>query len=313
MLEKKENKLLYPENASAYTGHRSLESDVIPAPDSLREELPPPVGKQTPTVESAAQRRAEIQQSLYNPELTPVQVYQACLWNRDADPNQLDKSGRSPLFYARNPETVVALLTVGADPYQPDSYGTIPFHELIRKGSPEMIETLQKAGIDFNRRDASGRTILHDAITPEMVEILCRAGANPNIQDNNGRTPLHEACTPELVDALCQAGANLNLRDKDRKTPIDCAFERRHELIGSENCLAVLRRMEEHQARNVEQIQQQMMAVADKAMSTAEPVVDAMLTDAREVGSSLKKTLSKIGLLCEDTTQPPLDVNQKTY
>jgi ankyrin repeat protein len=163
------------------------------------------------------------------------------LLERGADPN--DRVGDdfsyeyrpiSPLFLAVrtwSPEIVELLLDHGADPedhaagfttlYQvrpdapvdriPLNATTIAIH-LALIHEPEMADLLLRRGVDPNRPNKSGATLLHlVAATPEMgaapIELLLARGADPTIRTTAGATPYdlavqmqNEAATNALRD-----------------------------------------------------------------------------------------------------------------
>lgn len=59
---------------------------------------------------------------------------------------------------------------------------------------PEINPLIYVMGIDVNKQDKNGSTVLHDAarcVSLARVSAYLTAGANPNIKDNDGATPLH--------------------------------------------------------------------------------------------------------------------------
>uniref|UniRef100_A0A0G4H1K7 Protein kinase domain-containing protein n=1 Tax=Chromera velia CCMP2878 TaxID=1169474 RepID=A0A0G4H1K7_9ALVE len=107
--------------------------------------------------------------------------------------------------------------------------GWTPLHAAARNGTPEIVETLARAGADVHAKNNDGVTPLHyTAIfgTAKMVEALVRAGADVRAEESNGMTPLHcvasnENGTPEMVETLVRAGADVQAKEGQfRWTPL---------------------------------------------------------------------------------------------
>ena len=111
------------------------------------------------------------------------------------DINAKDKDGRTALHYAAfhgTPETVQALIAVGADVNAKDKDGLTPLHDAAFHGTPETVQALIDAGADVNAKGYADQTPLHYAAgyygKPETVQALIAAGADVNAKDNKGRT-----------------------------------------------------------------------------------------------------------------------------
>lgn len=109
--------------------------------------------------------------------------------------------GLSPLMLAianRDAQTLVFLLTHGADPTFKDPYGNTPLHHVALRVTPKTLD---------------------------MAEILIIAGANVNAQNDLGQTPLHfhgkgGALYQKLARLLIKRGARLDLIDIKGNEPL---------------------------------------------------------------------------------------------
>jgi ankyrin repeat protein len=170
-----------------------------------------------------------------------------------------DQSGRTALMYAAArglPGVVEALLQAGADVTEPDSDGETPLIyaagirdvwfgkwfsspgdssnswwpiiNLFGDPSPEVIQTLLRAGADPNASDSEGATALMYAAESfkagtHILRVLVDGGANLNQQDNKRRTALMRAADRYRADSvrfLIEAKADLNLRDSHGHTAL---------------------------------------------------------------------------------------------
>lgn len=127
-------------------------------------------------------------------------------YQHDAKADEIDKAGRTPLFYATSVEEARFLVLVGVDPEHRDSTGaTAVFRVLPQVGrylvhGPKasyfgahhlLFLTLNKlAGADPNEIDSQGRTPLFYAPTIEVARFLIENGADPGVVDNTGASPL---------------------------------------------------------------------------------------------------------------------------
>jgi ankyrin repeat protein len=123
-------------------------------------------------------------------------------------------------------DTVKALLSEGIS--ADSEIGNSGITLLMQAKNAQIAKLLLDAGADVNRRDKSGRSVLHHIANREadslMVALLLRAGANVNLKDNSGETPLKaagllftEKISPEwgktIVPLFVNAGADINAAD----------------------------------------------------------------------------------------------------
>ena len=157
-----------------------------------------------------------------------------------ANPNDRDHEGNTPLHIAvdaargKRDGTVEALVRAGANPYAANNSGRTPLTPLDVAKLCGTLQAFQDAGVDLNanslprfteRRDAQGRTDLHDAVSSvrfegsedkadlALTDFLLKAGFDPNARDNEGRTPLHLAQDADAAVLLIGAGADIEAKD----------------------------------------------------------------------------------------------------
>ena len=142
-----------------------------------------------------------------------------------ADVNAKDNGGETPLFRARNPAIVSALIQAGADVNAKNDKDETPLFRASILNRPSVVLALVQAGADVNARDYSGGTPLFRAEDPAVVSALIQAGADVNARNDNGDTPLFRAEDPAIVSTLIQAGADVNARNDNGETPLFRALE----------------------------------------------------------------------------------------
>lgn len=155
--------------------------------------------------------------------------------------NKRDIEGNTPLMYAfkyYNEELIDLLVENGAHIHVTDLDGnTIP----MLFGTYESFEKSYKLGIDFNKANKDGSTLLHIIIknicpiTKQIFELkvgcsifefLVKKGADINIPDGNGDTPLITAAkyNRQIMNNLIELGANVNKENSCGKTAIEYAL-----------------------------------------------------------------------------------------
>jgi ankyrin repeat protein len=130
-------------------------------------------------------------------------------------------------------ETTQLLIEHGADMHLEDGDGVTPFEHYVMWNDFDAALLLLRKGVDVNRINSKGDTLLHRVITDadddySQVFFLIRNGADVTIADSNGNTPLHLVAGKDkevvfLAKRLIEKGADVSAVYKDGKTPIDIA------------------------------------------------------------------------------------------
>lgn len=105
--------------------------------------------------------------------------------------------------------------------------------ELLKDNvNEEKIEKYISAGVDINKKDTRGRTLLFSLIAKRKVDaikILLKNGADINIEDNYGKTVLEEAIYKEdnmMIRFILEQGASLDKINSSGRTLMqDVALE----------------------------------------------------------------------------------------
>lgn len=144
-----------------------------------------------------------------------------------------DETGDTPLHHAawlRQPETVLFLISKGADVKSKDVNLRTPLHLSANAGSVECTRILVEKGADVKVADFREQMPLHYAAQngqTETAEILIKAGSPLDAENSYGRTPLLLCCrergTPELARLLIDAGSDINANDNFGSTPLELA------------------------------------------------------------------------------------------
>lgn len=101
--------------------------------------------------------------------------------------------------------------------------------EIIENENMEKIKGFIAFDSNLNKKDESGRTLLHYAAQhgkPEIVELLLQAGADINAITTDGSTPLAEAvenCHQQIASLLLEQGADPNLGKTTQGTTLHIA------------------------------------------------------------------------------------------
>ena len=129
---------------------------------------------------------------------------------------------------------VKLLLDNNADPYEIDSSGRTAIHYACCSTCVEQLTLLTQHGEDLvHIKDHAGRTALHYTIfnsMPRQLEMavkLLNLGADVNALDLDRRTPLHHAAESgkaRMIPLLVQRGATTGTKDTLKgMTPIELA------------------------------------------------------------------------------------------
>ena len=121
----------------------------------------------------------------------------------ESDPtltNQRDRRGLSALHHAArcgHVELIEALIERGADMHAANRHGHSPLSIAVEQRQLESVKCLLSLGADPNARGGHYHgTVLHRAVLHRslpIVTVLMNAGSDPNRRDANGKTPLHDA------------------------------------------------------------------------------------------------------------------------
>lgn len=153
------------------------------------------------------------------------------LLKKGANPNQDDKTGHPPIWYANDfPELKKVLLKYGAHEFDdsmtpPDLSATL-LHLVCNDDEFDNLENMCDINEIINNTNRFGNTALHLAIINgnlNYVEYLLNKGASLDLIDTEGWSPLHLAVInnqPEIVKALIEGGADVNAQDYNGLTPL---------------------------------------------------------------------------------------------
>ncbi|MBP5637952.1 MAG: ankyrin repeat domain-containing protein, partial [Victivallales bacterium] len=100
------------------------------------------------------------------------------IYANGGDPNRRDDSGRTPLYYARTPETVDILLKAGASPHVKDAKGVTPMQDAIVQLNYPKVKRLLAAGV--SRKGLRLLSLAAAYGDLEMVKTLLEEGEDPN-------------------------------------------------------------------------------------------------------------------------------------
>ncbi|HZS99231.1 MAG TPA: ankyrin repeat domain-containing protein [Terriglobales bacterium] len=130
--------------------------------------------------------------------------------SRGEKADQVDREGRTPLFYpARDGEVAIALelLAHGANPNAQDKNLETPLHFAARNYRTQIAEVLLQHGASVDVQDVHGNTALWRAVFEsrgrgEMIKILRAHGADKNVQNKSGISPEKLARTIANYDLM---------------------------------------------------------------------------------------------------------------
>ena len=157
---------------------------------------------------------------------------------------QCDYRGLTPLHHAArcgHIELIEFLVDRGADLEAANRHGHVPLSVAVEENQIESVVCLLDRGAEPNARGGHYHgTVLHRAVLHRSLPIvvaLLNAGADPNRKDANGKTPLHDAIgvgNQRLVAALLNSPRiSLTLRSGKTKysekgeTPLEYAINRK--------------------------------------------------------------------------------------
>jgi ankyrin repeat protein len=130
--------------------------------------------------------------------------------SRGEKADQVDREGRTPLFYpVRDGEVAIALelLAHGANPNAQDKNLETPLHFAARNYRTQIAEVLLQHGADVDVQDMHGNTALWRAVFEsrgrgQMIRVLRAHGADKNVQNKSGISPEKLARTIANYDVM---------------------------------------------------------------------------------------------------------------
>lgn len=176
-------------------------------------------------------------------EFQGTALHVACIYRRDeivrlllehsADPNVVDKFGRTPVILAVTYWPRVFLTTVSRD--SPDENRYHDYLLSLHDKSLSCLRSLCEFGADVNKSYGKMlETPLHLAARYHLlkcVQVLLSYGADVNACDVKGMTPLHCLCSratrntdgETILTLLLNQGAKVDSCDGDGNAPLHCA------------------------------------------------------------------------------------------
>jgi len=104
----------------------------------------------------------------------------------EADPNERDELGRTPLFYVQSIPEAEFLIRHGADPLAVDNTGATPLFTV--PGGTGVVDFLVKTHhLDPNAKDIDGNSVLHLTQDVELLKDALEVGTAPLIVNRAGQ------------------------------------------------------------------------------------------------------------------------------
>lgn len=92
---------------------------------------------------------------------------------------------------------------------------------------PIIVKKILEFGVQLNKKNDKGRTLLFYVKRPDHLRLLLEAGANPNITDDQNRTVLNAFVNiPEALQLLIDFGADPNIQDNLGNSALIYAIDR---------------------------------------------------------------------------------------
>ena len=145
--------------------------------------------------------------------------------------------------------TIAAVLVVGCGE-------SVSIHEAAKLGNIEIVKHAIADGVDVNKADKTGNTLLEIATIEGhkgIVELLISNGADVNARNENGFTALHSAAFfrhKEIVELLINKGSDVNaiatswkgMSREKKMTPLDWMNNSRNIIEGTDEIADLLRK-----------------------------------------------------------------------
>lgn len=153
------------------------------------------------------------------------------LIEHDANVDEVDDHGRTPLHAAENCSMTRILLQAGANINVSTTGETLtPLHIAVDMGRTEVVKAMLEAEPDLELKSSStytfpGFSALAFAVwrdNAEITKLLLDAGANPNSKtERNGGVPLHLSVEEDVVRTVLEFDPDLGLEDESGETPLN--------------------------------------------------------------------------------------------
>lgn len=143
-----------------------------------------------------------------------------------ADVNYKDNKGNSPIFYAKNADTINWLINNEAKINIQNNKRQTVIHQTVINKDSDLLKEFLKHNPDINLQDENNLTPLAYANKMSIFKLLLQNGANPNIKTTNGKELLFNQVINndlETVYHLLEANANPNIIDDKGYVPLDYA------------------------------------------------------------------------------------------
>lgn len=190
---------------------------------------------------SAKDFQLEIENNLITAAQTKSLTVLKSMLTNDADINQTNKSGTTPLIAATRGEkydNVAYLLEQKADINHQAVGGFDALNAAAMRGYTPIAKLLLEHGANVNTRTSRGYTPLHHAAkiaNIDLMQLLLSQNIDINTANDFGDTALHIAADSGRANAvkwLIKQGASINLKNKHGMTALDIAIKRkRHNVI----------------------------------------------------------------------------------
>jgi len=210
-----------------------------------QEKIPRAVRLPTPNAPSAPPRIEEeeplinnlsLHDAVFRGDLRAAQE----LIHQGAEVNERDKTGNTPMVYAKTAPLIQLLLWNGARIQQTGLNVFLgdnkPFLKAIEQQDVVTVKDLLQRGMaDVNAKLDHDQTPLHKAAivgNPTIALLLIRGGSSLEAKDDEGYTSLHSAAehgSERVVVVLLQEGADANAKAAEGNTPLILAAFDGHE------------------------------------------------------------------------------------